>query len=167
MEEDKNEFKDNLFISDLIRKVHEELIDSQAKREDGKMPPLFRVKELTLEVNFVVQKSAKKGGKLGFSIITAGMEKGIEKQQVHKITLKLDTILDTVLENMLTNSDDENDPNGGIDKETRIAYPIGAIPCPNGIMPESLVETLASRQQKEILECAKNIQKGNLYKATE
>lgn len=44
----------NIMVKDLIREVHEELIESQVERESENQKPLFIVDELTIEANFIV-----------------------------------------------------------------------------------------------------------------
>ncbi|WP_321479979.1 trypco2 family protein [uncultured Bacteroides sp.] len=89
MEEKVNNVADKLFIAELIRRVHDELIRSQEIRESEGKAPLFTVNDLTIEVNFVaVEASSKKGG-LDFKIITAGAKKEYNTQETHKVTLNL------------------------------------------------------------------------------
>ena len=85
----------NLFIKDLIRKVHTEIFESQKEREAAGQSPLFRVEKMTIEVNFVVTETGKGRGGFDFKVITAGAEKEFQKQQVQKITLELGTFAST------------------------------------------------------------------------
>jgi hypothetical protein len=89
MEEKENSVADKLFIAELIRKVHDELIRSQEIRESEGKEPLFVVNDLTIEVNFVATESLSKKGGLDFKIITAGAEKEYNMQETHKVTLNL------------------------------------------------------------------------------
>lgn len=84
----------SLFIKDLIRRVHAELIESRAERELSGELPIFTVDGLTLEVNFVAEESKDVKGGLDFKVITVGGvnvggAKTYHQQQVHKVTLNL------------------------------------------------------------------------------
>jgi len=81
---------ENLFIKELIRKVHDELIESQKEREEKKIDSLFTVKDMTIEVNFIAEKSTKVEGGLDFKVVTVGGNTDIKSQQIHKITLNLE-----------------------------------------------------------------------------
>lgn len=86
----------SLFIKDLIRRVHAELLESRAEREAAGEPPIFTVESLTLEVNFVAEKSKDVKGGLDFKVITVGGANlggalTYHQQQVHKVTLNLVT----------------------------------------------------------------------------
>lgn len=84
----------SLFIKDLIRRVHKELIESQAEREAAGEEPLFTVQDMTIEAHFVVQESKAAEGGVDFRLLTfggarAGGKKEAQQQQVHKIVLRL------------------------------------------------------------------------------
>jgi Trypsin-co-occurring domain 2 len=84
----------SLFVKDLIRRVHQELLESQRERQECQDAPIFEVEKLTIEVNFVVMHSTTGHAGLDFKIITiggAGVGANVEyqQQQVHKITLSL------------------------------------------------------------------------------
>jgi hypothetical protein len=83
---------DSLFIKELIRRVHEELLASRAERVGADQDPIFEVASLVLEVNFVVTESKEAKGGLDFKIITAGAGASYDRQQVHKVTLTLAAI---------------------------------------------------------------------------
>jgi len=90
MEEKENNIADKLFIAELIRKVHDELIRSQEIRENEGKAPLFTVKDLSIEVNFIATETLNKEGGLDFKIITAGVNKQYSTQQIHRIVLNLE-----------------------------------------------------------------------------
>lgn len=87
---DNTPMTDNLFIKELIRRVHDELIESQEEREINGIAPLFTVKDMTIEVNFVAEKSLSAKGGLDFKVVTVGGNTDIKSQQIHKITLNLE-----------------------------------------------------------------------------
>lgn len=91
-----------LFIKELIRRVHQELVESREEREAAGEPAIFQVSELTIEVNFVVAQSTEAKGGLDFKIITVGGielggSKEYQQQQVHKIILSLTALPDAGL----------------------------------------------------------------------
>jgi hypothetical protein len=90
-ENSTNQISDNLFIKELIRKVHQELIDSQNERESNGMDPLFYVKDLTIEANFIVETEVNGGGGIRFGIVSINGGAKYNSHQVHKITLTLST----------------------------------------------------------------------------
>jgi hypothetical protein len=53
-------------IKDLIRRVQQELISSQATRESSGQQPLFQIDKLRIEINFVVTKTTNAKGELDF-----------------------------------------------------------------------------------------------------
>ena len=89
MAKKENNVADKLFIAELIRKVHDELIRSQEIRESEEKAPIFTVKDLTIEVNFVATEVSNKQGGLDFKIITAEANKEYSTQQIHRIVLNL------------------------------------------------------------------------------
>ncbi|HNW91049.1 MAG TPA: hypothetical protein PK664_05680 [Paludibacteraceae bacterium] len=82
---------ETLNLKELIHTVRQELIDSENERKSKGLDPLFKVDNLKIEVNFVVEKTKKTGGKLGIKIIDIGHDVTYSSQQVHKIVLELKT----------------------------------------------------------------------------
>jgi hypothetical protein len=87
----------SLFVKDLIRGVHRELLQSRTERRQAGEPPMFQVKNMTIEVNFVVVQSKSVKGGFSFKLITVGGldasgSHAYQQQQVHKMTLILDAI---------------------------------------------------------------------------
>jgi hypothetical protein len=81
----------DLFIKTLIRRVHNELIESREEREREGQEPIFSVTGLTLEVNFVVERSKEAKGGLDFKVVTVGGiniggARTYKQQQIHKVT---------------------------------------------------------------------------------
>ncbi|HSK74544.1 MAG TPA: trypco2 family protein [Pyrinomonadaceae bacterium] len=94
-----NEEQNTLSLKELIRRVQQELVDSQKEREEKGDDALFEVEKLTLEVNFVVTRSNDAKGSLDFKVLTVGGislggGKNYQQQQVHKIILSLKAIPD-------------------------------------------------------------------------
>ncbi|GEM_PF-2108845 len=88
----EDEDQQPLFIKDLIRRVYDELYESQREREAGGQDPIFQVSTLTLEVNFVVVRGKGLKGGVDFKVITAGGDKTYEQQQIQKVTLSLNAL---------------------------------------------------------------------------
>jgi hypothetical protein len=78
-----------LFVRELIRRVHQELVESRAQRERLGLSPIFEVESMTIEVNFVASESKEAQGGLDFKLITAGAKRQYDQQQIHKMTLVL------------------------------------------------------------------------------
>jgi len=81
-----------LFIKDLIRQVHDELLASQKERLSRDESPIFEVEKLTLEVNFIITDETEAKGGFNFKIITAGIGNKYTDQQIHKVTLSLTAV---------------------------------------------------------------------------
>ncbi|MEU1027203.1 trypco2 family protein [Streptomyces mirabilis] len=81
-----------LFIKELIRRVHDELYASQQERQEAGEEAIFEVESLTLEVNFVAIKSKEGTGAVDFKVLTAGGRRSYQREQVHKVTMTLSSI---------------------------------------------------------------------------
>ena len=73
--------KGNISLGDFIQDVKRELIAAQDKSGD----PFYELTDVQLEVSFVLDATAKAGGKL--LVVELGGE--TKAQQTHKVTLKL------------------------------------------------------------------------------
>lgn len=82
-----------LSIASLIRKIHNELADSQRQREDEGEKPLFEVESLTIEAHFVVAETIEGKGGFDLKIISLNGSDNMKIEQMHKITLKLKPVL--------------------------------------------------------------------------
>lgn len=81
-------------FAELIRDIQHELIRSQKMRMYEQLPPLFKVKSLTLELQFTVEEMKDLNGKLGIKIVEAGAAKNRSQSSVHKMIIQLDAIDD-------------------------------------------------------------------------
>ena len=81
--------KDTIRLADFIRTLHEQLLDSQQKREDAARLPLFRVEVMELELSVVAKSN--EGGKVGFDlhILTGSADQAVAKESVQKVKLVL------------------------------------------------------------------------------
>lgn len=97
---------EDLNIKELIQTVRQELIDSENERIQKGLNPLFYVDNLKIEVNFVVEKVKKTGGKFNLKIVDVGRDVTYTNQQVHKITLELKTSPEKNNENLIDSTPD-------------------------------------------------------------
>ena len=81
--------QDYISISELIRMIQNELIDSQKERLKENQPVLFQTSELEIELNTVVTQSAEETCTLGIPIFNGEFNMGDNSQVSQKITLKL------------------------------------------------------------------------------
>ena len=100
---------ETLNLKELIHTVRQELIDSENERIEKGLSPLFKVDSLKIEVNFVVEKVNKTGGKIDIKIVDVGHDITYSSQQIHKILLELKTC-----------DDSENDTQTPFEEEKRI-----------------------------------------------
>ena len=82
-------FTNQLQIKDVIRKVQQELIESQKEREESGILPLFEVDSLELEINFIVRQQSEGRAGLSFAVVDAEAEHNYSREQVQKMTLRL------------------------------------------------------------------------------
>jgi hypothetical protein len=80
---------EDLSIKALIRAVSDELIASRIERQDAGQPALFEIKDLTIEVSFVVTESKGGGGGFDLKVIKADANVKYDREQVQKIILTL------------------------------------------------------------------------------
>jgi hypothetical protein len=86
-----------LFIKDLVSRVHDELLQSRREREQRGDRAIFEVEQMTLEVHFVAQHTTGFDGGLDLKIVTVGGASArgartYSSQQIHKITLTLTAV---------------------------------------------------------------------------
>ena len=80
---------DEISLRQLISAVSDELIASRAERLAHNRPPLFEVKELSIEASFVVTSTDSGGGGFDLKIVKANAKTDYKQETVHKIVLKL------------------------------------------------------------------------------
>ncbi|ENO2185825.1 trypco2 family protein [Vibrio alginolyticus] len=109
----------SLFIGELIRKVHDELRESQERRELEGHEALFEIDTLTIEANFIVTEHESEGGGFDFKILKYNANASNKNETIHKIVLQLKA-------NQNPFEDDEYDGGG--------SYSVGG-PARKGINP--------------------------------
>lgn len=82
-------FANQLQIKDVIRKVQQELTESQKEREEAGILPLFEVDSLELEIHFVARQQREGKAGLSFAVVDAEAEHTYSREQVQKMTLRL------------------------------------------------------------------------------
>ncbi len=92
---------ETLNLKELIHTVRQELIDSEKERIEKGLSPLFKVDNLKIEVNFVVEKVKKTGGKIDIKIVDVGHDITYSSQQIHKILLELKTCDDSEIDSQV------------------------------------------------------------------
>lgn len=73
----------------LIRRISDELLESQRERQLQGLPAVFEVQGLDIEVSFVVTESRQGGGGFDLRVIKADGSMKYEDQSVQKVTLHL------------------------------------------------------------------------------
>lgn len=89
MKENHTAFVNQLQIKDVIRKVQQELIDSQKERREQGMSPLFEVDSLEIEIHFVVQQQSEAKTGVSLAVVEVGADHNYNQEQIQKITLRL------------------------------------------------------------------------------
>ena len=77
-------------LAAIIRKISDELLESQDQRIREGRPAVFRVGSLDVELNFVVTRSRTGSGGIDLRVVTLGGELASETQHVQKVTVHLD-----------------------------------------------------------------------------
>lgn len=89
MKKEDHQITKQLQIKDVIRKVQEELIESQQEREKQGIPPLFEVDSLEIELHFTVQEQMDASTGFSIAVVDLDAEHTYSAEQVQKITLRL------------------------------------------------------------------------------
>lgn len=89
MKKENNKAIKQLQIKDVIRKVQEELMESQRERENQGIPPLFEVDALEIELHFTIQQQTGVNAGFSLAVVDLDAEHTYSSEQVQKITLRL------------------------------------------------------------------------------
>lgn len=90
----------SLGIAPLIAKVRQELAESEIMRIKQGDPPLFKVTEFDMEINFVVRSAASVEGGINVQVVTAGAEQSFASETVHKLRLHMVVPKDDTVHNV-------------------------------------------------------------------
>lgn len=78
-----------LGLSELISQVKSELVDSQRESAKSKVPPMFRVRSVTVQVKFTVREVAKADGGVDLKLIALKSGEEAESSHIHSITVEM------------------------------------------------------------------------------
>jgi Trypsin-co-occurring domain 2 len=79
----------DLSMKALIRAVSDELLASRVERQTAGQPALFEIRDLTIEVSFVVTESKGGWGGVDLKGVKADANVKYDREQVQKIILTL------------------------------------------------------------------------------
>ena len=87
----KSDEKRLIPLIEVIHCIQQQLMKSEEERNNMDLPELFEVKEVELEMNFIVEKefSAKAG--MGVFAVDADMGANYSREQVNKVKIVLTT----------------------------------------------------------------------------
>jgi Trypsin-co-occurring domain 2 len=77
----------NLDVSNLVRKVQDELTKSEQERRKNNIPTLFVVNTFELEIGFIVRKETNHGEKYSLEVATVDNQMQVGAERIHKIKL--------------------------------------------------------------------------------
>jgi hypothetical protein len=82
--------QNSLNLSNLISTVKNELEEMEKKRIESNIEPMFQLRTMNIEINFVVEES--NAGNTGFDIkvIKAGLSTKFSSSEIQKISLTFD-----------------------------------------------------------------------------
>ncbi len=83
---------EDLSIKEIVRKVKSELINAEEEMTANNEIPLFKVKKLSVELNFIINQSETKDGGLDLKVVSASTGKNYSEGEVQKITLEWEGI---------------------------------------------------------------------------
>ena len=93
--------KTELGLTEVIRKIRQELFELYNERQENGQAPLFRIDTCELELNVISRIESKAGGKVSFGIFVTNIEGDYSKEKVHKLKLSLVPISSRVSEETL------------------------------------------------------------------
>jgi len=77
-------------LSQAIRKIEEELINSQLEREKQNLPPLFTLQSVELEMQVAIKSTTSSKGGVDIKLLSVQFGDDIAKEKTHKVKLILD-----------------------------------------------------------------------------
>lgn len=78
-------------LKDVIHSIQTQLIESEKERKEMELPSLFTVKEVEIEMNFVVEKSVSTKAEANILVVNADGSVNFRKEEVNKIKITLST----------------------------------------------------------------------------
>lgn len=80
---------DEVTVKELISKISDDLLESQAERLEAGRRAVFEVSELTIELAFVVSRSKQGRAGVDLRVLSVGGEATRGDEQTQRMTLKL------------------------------------------------------------------------------
>jgi Trypsin-co-occurring domain 2 len=80
-----------LKIADLMSAIRNELDKVEEQRVAAKRIPAFRLAELTLELQFVVEQKKKADGGFDIKVVSVGAGSSLRNEEVQKVIIKYST----------------------------------------------------------------------------
>ena len=96
-----NHETERLGISDILRKVQIELIESEKDRRRSAVPALFETDSCEVEIKFVVKESTSSGGKLDLKLVALNLGENASIEVVHSVRIKFSVLKETESEDWL------------------------------------------------------------------
>ena len=80
---------DEISVKELLRKISEDLLESEEERLSKGQRSVFEVSELTIELAFVVSRSREGRGGVDLRVVNIGGDASRKSEQTQRMTLKL------------------------------------------------------------------------------
>jgi len=87
----QNNTKVSIPLKAVIRSIQNQLIESEKEREEMNLPGIFSVKEIEIEMSFVVEKSISAEAQANIVIVDAEGSVNYRKEEINRIKLTLST----------------------------------------------------------------------------
>jgi Trypsin-co-occurring domain 2 len=81
-----------LGLRELIKDIKSDLAKSEEERLEAGENPVFKVEDVDLEINFVINKQYAESGGIEYKFVTLGNQSQISSEKVQKITLHMKAI---------------------------------------------------------------------------
>jgi len=79
-----------LGLSETIQKVKEELVKSQTKSTENSSEPMFRVKNVSVEVKFTIRETENTSGSIDLKLVAIKMGDDITSERIHSVKIDLE-----------------------------------------------------------------------------
>ena len=79
-------------IAEIVRELHDEILDLQKEKQEGRRTALWRISDCEIEINVVTKRTVQADGKVSVALFATSGNGSYSKEQVHKVKLKLEPI---------------------------------------------------------------------------
>lgn len=79
----------SLHLKDVIHSIQKQLMESEEERKQLGLPELFMVKEVEIEMNFVVEKTVTAKAEADIVVVDVNGETAYRKEEINKIKVIL------------------------------------------------------------------------------